>query len=100
MNKVERVKLVKAMELIARNVNDEDVFETWLREGVADGDIPYGSLSVEVNDFENLEYYLDDDSFTDLMDTFLYLMRAAGVSGGLYCDKVACHEIKEDDDDE
>jgi hypothetical protein len=35
----ERVELVRAMELIARAVNDEDVFMTWLISGVADGDI-------------------------------------------------------------
>ena len=39
MNAIERVKMVKAMEFLARNINDEGVFEEWLIEGVADGDI-------------------------------------------------------------
>ena len=37
---------------------------------------------------DNLEYYCDDQTFADLMDTFLYVMAAARKSGGLYCDKV------------
>lgn len=67
MNKQERVKMVKAMEYIARQINDEDVFEGWLVSGVEDGDIDYG----------------------DLMNTFLLCMKRAYKSGGLYCDCVA-----------
>ena len=47
----DRVKMVKAMEYIARQVNDERVFDYWLSLGVADGDIEYGDLSA----YENLE---------------------------------------------
>ena len=43
--KEERVKMVKAMEFICRQINDEDVFMGWLMNGVADGDIEYGDLS-------------------------------------------------------
>jgi hypothetical protein len=39
MNKNERIKVVKAMETLARSINDERVFSTWLLIGVADGDI-------------------------------------------------------------
>ena len=39
MNRLERAKMVKAMEFIARQINDENVFEGWLMEGVADEDI-------------------------------------------------------------
>ena len=83
----ERVKMVKAMEYIARQVNDEGVFDYWLSLGVADGDIEYGDLSA----YENLEnddaaWYADDDKgFAELMDTFLSLMVYAKKSGGLYC---------------
>lgn len=31
MDNNERIKLVKAMEFIARQVNDEEVFEGWLQ---------------------------------------------------------------------
>lgn len=86
MNKIERIKLIKAMELLARQINDEDIFYGWLLNGVADGDIPYGDLTV--NDEDEAEYYTDDTTFAELMDTFLRLMSKAYKSGGLYCDKV------------
>ena len=85
MAKWERVSMVKAMEFICRQINDEDVFEGWLMGGVADGDIEYGDLGA--ND-ENLDYYVDDDDFAELMACFLRRMSAANKSGGLYCDKI------------
>ncbi|MBQ0166906.1 MAG: hypothetical protein KBT02_07370 [Treponema sp.] len=81
----ERIIAVKAMEFLARQVNDEEVFELWLSEGVADGDIEYGDMNVTEEDEENLEYYIRDEEFADLMDTFLQLMKAAKRSGGLWC---------------
>lgn len=84
MNKRERIKMVKAMEFIARQVNDETVFESWLMGGVADGDIEYGDLS----DSEIDEYYLEDKAFSDLMACFSRVMVRAWKSGGLYCDGV------------
>lgn len=86
MNIPERTKMVKAMEFIARQINDEVVFEGWLMNGVADGDIEYGDLTV--GEDEDLSYYLDDDNFAYLMTCFLRRMAAARKSGGLYCDKV------------
>lgn len=88
MNKLERIKMVKAMEFIARQVNDEEVFDYWLSCGVADGDIEYGNLSAEEGVTEDLDYYLEDDHFSDVMRTFLRLMQAAKKSGGLYCDGI------------
>ena len=77
-----RAELIKAMELLARAVNDETVFETWLLEGVADGDI-----TGNVEDDE-IEYYAEDKTFADLMDTFLNVMADAKKSGGLYFDGI------------
>lgn len=91
MNLPERIKMVKAMEFIARQINDEDIFMHWLTMGVADGDITYGDLSVNTSaDIEDMagDYCTDDDSFSDLMQTFLVCMQAAAKSGGLYCDDV------------
>lgn len=88
MKKVERIKLIKAMEYIAHNLNDEEIFESWLSVGVADGDIEYGSLDITSDDIENLDYYIEDDNFKDLMTVFLRLMKRANESGGLYCDGV------------
>lgn len=88
MNEVTRKKMVVAMEFIARQINNEDVFEGWLMNGVADGDIKYGSLDVDEVD----DYYIEDDNFRDLMDCFLRRMYGAYKSGGLYCDKIVTKE--------
>lgn len=97
MNKIERIQMVKAMEFLARNINDEDVFEKWLICGVADGDIDYGELVTTPDDEDILDYYLGDEAFADLMDTFLNIMAKAAKSGGLYCDGVvsknACEPV-------
>lgn len=93
MNTIERMKMVKAMEFIARQINDESIFDTWLTVGVADGDIDYGELEIKKDDEEMLYCYIDEDSnFADLMDTFLYCMEKAHKSGGLYCDDVVSEE--------
>ena len=87
MDNTERTKMVKAMEYIARHVNDENVFMRWLMGGVADGDIAYGDLQ-DADGSDDLECYIDDESFADLMSCFLRLMHSARQSGGLYCDSV------------
>ena len=92
MNAIERIKMLKAMEFICRNLNDEDIFYDWLTCGIADGDIDYGDLAIMKDDPETLEYYLDDTAFADLMNTFIHLMKAACKSGGLYCDDVVSKE--------
>lgn len=86
MNTQERIKMIKAMEYIARQLNDEEILEGWLVAGVADGDIDYGDLSAK--DDGTLEYYAKEANFADLMDTFLWAMHKAYKSGGLYCDNV------------
>lgn len=82
MNLHERAEMVRAMEKIARSINDENVFETWLVSGVADGDIDESTTDEELMD------YCSDDEFADLMDTFLFVMARANKSGGLYFDNI------------
>lgn len=77
---LDRRKAVLAMEFLARQINDEDVFMSWLALGVADGDIEYGEIDPDAVD----EYYIEDDSFKHLMQTFLVHMKGA-IDGGLYC---------------
>ena len=79
-NANERAKMVRAMEYITRHINDEGIFMSWLYCGVADGDIEYGDLNADID-----EYYLENDNFADLMSLFLKLMSRAKKSGGLYC---------------
>lgn len=83
-----RVNMVRAMETIARCTNDESAFNLWLSMGVADGDIDEDTTD------EELEYYCDDVTFAELMDTFLKLMARAKKSGGLYCDGITSEEAK------
>ena len=82
MNLSKRAKVVRAMETIARCVNDEEVFYRWLLCGIADGDINDDTTD------EDLEYYCEDKTFADLMERFLDLMTAAKKSGGLYEDRI------------
>lgn len=77
----ERIKMVRAMEFICRQINDEEVFEGWLMCGVADGDIDKNTSDMDIVDMG----YTDDDTFIDLMDCFLRRMKGAYRSGGLYC---------------
>ena len=89
MNISERIKMVKAMEYIARQINDENVFERWLYCGVADGDIEYGDTGYDhLIDKELIDYVDDDECFADLMGVFLGCMARAHKSGGLWCDHV------------
>jgi len=85
-NLKERATVVRAMETIARCINDEDVFEGWLMGGVADGDI-----NEETTD-DDLEWYCEDYNFADLMACFLRRMCRAKESGGLYCNGVVSKE--------
>lgn len=85
MNRIEREKMVRAMEFIARQINNEEVFEYWLMEDVADGDIDYGDLNCSDN-FD--EWYIEDEHFRDIMTDFLKIMVGAWKDGGLYCDGV------------
>ena len=82
MRKKLRTDVVRAMETLARSVNDEMVFEGWLMCGVADGDIN------ATTEDEELEYYIEDETFAELMGTFLRVMARAKKSGGLYVDGV------------
>jgi len=92
MNQIERIKMVKAMEFIVRRMNNEELFDPWLTLGVADGDISEGDLAIQSDDLEDLEYYIDDETFAELMGLFLSMMSDAYEDGGLYCDNVVSND--------
>lgn len=77
MNKQERIEMVRSMNTIIRSLNDEELIETWLSLGVADGD--------ETD--EDFADYCDNETLSDLMKTFLRIMTYAK-DDGLYCDGV------------
>ena len=83
INAKERTEIVRAMETIARAINHEGIFEEWLIYGVADGDID------ETTTDEELEYYIEDNAFGELMATFTHMMQKVHKHGGLYVDGVA-----------
>lgn len=86
MNINERVQLIDAMNKIAKAINDEDIFESWLMYGVADGD-----------SYQDFKDYADDSTFEELMDLFLRLMRFAYKEGGLYCNGVKSFSLDDEE---
>ena len=97
-NKIERMKMVKAMEFIARQVNNEEIFEVWLAEGPGDSEIEYGDLDVTEGEGywcggDGWEQEEADKHFSELMDSFMWVMKEAWKDGGLYCGGVCGGEI-------
>lgn len=82
-NLLKRAEIVKAMDTMARCINNEDVFEPWLMCGVADGDIDCRTQLDEIVEMG----YCEDDTFKDLMTLFLKLMNRASVDG-IYTDGI------------
>lgn len=78
LEKQDRKRMVLAMEYIARHINDETIFwDVWATYGVADNDIPYGSFDTDNVD----EYYIEDENYKDLVDTFMNCMTLAKKDG-------------------
>lgn len=84
------MNIVRAMEYIARQVNDDEVLDLWVNLGIADGDVPYAVLTDESEDW--LEEYITDEGLSDLMRVFLRVMTMAYRSGGLWCEGVSSKE--------
>ena len=84
--KSRRLALI-CMEFMARQINDEDVFYSWLMCGVPDGDIQYGNFDLD-QIAEDDEVMLDDEGFYGIANCFLARMKAAHISGGLWCGNV------------
>ncbi|MBQ2443459.1 MAG: hypothetical protein II498_08990 [Ruminococcus sp.] len=88
MNKQGRIAMLKAMDLIARSCNNENCIDLWLTIGIADGD---------AEEDRELDFYTNDDTFAEIMNSFLVTMKQAQKDGGLYCDGV-CSENAEKDE--
>lgn len=67
-----RVEVLKAMNLLASMINDEDVTDEWLTYGIPDG-----------TDDDAMINYIDDFLYHDIVATFLNVMSRAKRSGGL-----------------
>lgn len=70
-NMKQRVDMVRAMETIVRNINNEDVMWGWLMCGVADGDITDETTDEEIY----MDYCEDDNQFADIMSCFVRTIR-------------------------
>ena len=95
MDRQERGKMILAMEQVMRSINDEEIFESWLVTGVADGDIDENTSPTD----EVLDYYCEDENFADLMGLFCRIMRRGfhkDENGELYCDGICSKEKRED----
>ena len=82
---INRIEFVKAMDMIARSVNDEEILEQWLTFGVADEDINEDTPDEYIADM-----YCEPDCMKSLLDTFLSVMTKARKSGGLFVDLEVC----------
>lgn len=87
INFKERVSIIRAMDAIIRSLNDEKYILWWLDYGVPDGEI-----SKETTD-EELYWLVDDDeSFADIMSTFIKIMRKQPINGAMWVDNVLSKE--------
>lgn len=62
-------RVIEMDRLVRELIDDEDIFETWLIYGVADGDIDKYTTWDEVDD-----YYLSDGNYEELCSLFKRLM--------------------------
>lgn len=75
-NVAKRTELIKAMDMIARRINDEHILiGNWFVCGVPDGLVKEGD--------ESIAGYTDDETLKNFMDCFIRCMVKASKSGGL-----------------
>lgn len=76
---------IRAMDTLARCVNDEYLFETWLMYGVADGDCE------SMNNIELYEYYYEDneENFKEIVEVFRNIIKVTDKHGLYIGDVVA-----------
>ena len=89
INLKERVSVIRAMDIIVRSLNDERDILWWLDSGVPDEEINEGTTDEEL-------YWLvdDDESFADIMSTFIKIMRRQPINGAMWVDNVLSKEEK------
>lgn len=89
INLKERVSVIRAMDTVIRSLNDESDILWWLSSGVPDGEI-----NPKTTD-EELHWLVDDnESFADIMSTFIKIMRKQPVDGAMWVDNVLSKEEK------
>ena len=81
-NEQERYATIRAMDMLARQTNNEAALEMWFEQGISDGDIDLETPDEMLND------YISDEKFCDVLDTFLCVMSESYKQGGLSVDGV------------
>ena len=84
-----QAKMVIEMDNIARCVNDENIFDSWLMCGVPDGDIPYNP-TISMKYIDKIAEMYDEYDFKVFVGCFLRCMKSAG-KDGLYVDGVVAN---------
>jgi hypothetical protein len=89
INLKERVSVIRAMDTIVHSLNDENDILWWLGSGVPDGEINTKTTDEEL-------YWLvdDDESFADIMSTFIKIMRKQPINGAMWVDNILSKEEK------
>lgn len=85
----EQAKMIIEMDNIARCINDGNIYYSWLRGGVPDGDIPYKE-TISMEDINEVAEMYDEDDFKAFVGCFLRCMKSAG-KDGLYVDGVVAN---------
>ena len=76
-NVARRVEFIKAMDMLARSIKDENILvDGWLAGGVPDGLVEEGD--------EAIAGFTSDSDMKDFMDCFTRCMVRASKSGGLF----------------
>ena len=88
-NTIEKILIIKAMEFIARRINCEDCFTDWTNYGIPDNICIQDDLNIYVDDDKKLEYFLNDENFSVLLNSFLTLMINA-----YFCKGISCAGVK------
>lgn len=88
MNKKERLEVVRAMDTIAKTLNDERDYVWWAAMGIPDGEIDNNTKD------EDIEWLCEDDIFPDLLFNFcrIFGMKKEKAKGFLYCDGIVGKE--------
>ncbi len=81
-----QAKMIIEMDDIARCINDENIVESWMMDGVPDGDIPY-KTTISMEDINEVAEMYDDADFRFFVGCFLRCMKSAG-KAGLYLDGI------------
>ena len=81
-----QAKMIIEMDNIARCVNDENIFDSWLMGGVPAENIPYKD-TISMGDLDEVAEMYDEYEFKMFVGCFLRCMKSAG-KDGLYVDGV------------